>query len=104
MMINRKIIIAVAVFRKEKGKSNWYIGAITDETERNAVIPLSFLDKDWEYKARIYSDAPGIGFNTNPEAYIIKERLLNSRGTLHIRLAAGGGCAVSIVPVKPAHR
>lgn len=33
----------ITIARKAKGKNEWYIGGITDENSREAVIDLSFL-------------------------------------------------------------
>jgi hypothetical protein len=86
----------ITIARKEKGKNNWYIGAITDENSRAATIPLNFLDKAQPYVAVIYGDAPGADWKTNPEAYVIESFLVDSSSTLRLKLAAGGGAAVQV--------
>ncbi len=91
----------IIIARKKKNKNNWFVGAITDENSRNATIPLSFLDKGKQYVATIYSDAAGADWKNNPEAYIIKQSLVNDATTLLVSLAAGGGAAVSIMPYIP---
>src|SRR5450432_1890746 len=35
----------ITIARKEKGKNNWFIGAITDENSREMIADLSFLNK-----------------------------------------------------------
>ena len=84
----------VTVVRKEKGSSNWYLGAITNERSRIVTVPLAFLDKGKKYKVTIYADAEHAHYLHNPEAYKISSKVLNSEGKLVIRLAPGGGCAV----------
>ncbi|MBO9635187.1 MAG: glycoside hydrolase family 97 protein [Chitinophagaceae bacterium] len=95
----------VAYARKEKGKENWFIGAITDENSRKMNTPLSFLEKGKQYLATIYADAPGADWKTNPEAYVIKQFLVDQQTVLKLNLAPGGGAAISIKPLTaPAPR
>ena len=88
----------VTIARKEKGKPNWFIGAITDENSRVTKIPLSFLDNGTKYIATIYEDAPDADWKENPEAYVIKKFIVINKNELSINLAKGGGAAVSIMP------
>jgi hypothetical protein len=89
----------ITIARKAKGSSNWFIGAITDENGRNAYLPLNFLDKDKKYVAIIYADADNADYQSNPEAYQIKKYLVDANTKLNLKLASGGGAAVSIKPV-----
>ena len=43
----------ITIARKAKGKNEWYIGGITDENAREAVIDLSFLPKGKKFHATI---------------------------------------------------
>ncbi|SDE48145.1 Glycosyl-hydrolase 97 C-terminal, oligomerisation [Mucilaginibacter pineti] len=88
----------VTIARKEKGAANWFIGSVTDENGRKAVIPLSFLDKGKKYIATIYADADNADWKINPEAYQIHTYLVNAGTKLNITLAKGGGAAISIKP------
>jgi len=88
----------IYIARKEKGTSNWFIGAITDENSRNASLPLTFLDKGSKYVANIYRDAPNADWKENPEAYTIEKFIVDSDTRLNIRLAPGGGAAISMYP------
>ena len=88
----------VVIARKRKGTDNWFLGAITDENARQFVEDLSFLDKGKKYIATIYADAPDADWKTNPEAYTIKKMTVTSTTHLSLKLAPGGGTAVSIVP------
>ncbi|MBO9565764.1 MAG: glycoside hydrolase family 97 protein [Niastella sp.] len=88
----------ITIARKEKGKTSWFIGAITDENSRTATIPLTFLDKAQQYVAVIYGDAPDADWKNNPEAYKIESFLVNSATTLKLKLAPGGGAAVHLKP------
>ncbi|HEY4151268.1 MAG TPA: glycoside hydrolase family 97 protein, partial [Chitinophagaceae bacterium] len=89
----------ITIARKEKGKDNWFAGAITDENSRMATVDLSFLDKGRTYKATIYKDAENADWQRNPEAYTIETVVVTSASVLAIRLAPGGGAALSILPV-----
>jgi hypothetical protein len=86
----------ITIARKEKGKSNWYIGAITDENSRTATIPLDFLEKGKKYTATIYKDGTNADWKSNPEVYEIEKVAVQNNSTLTIKLAAGGGCAIEV--------
>jgi hypothetical protein len=86
----------VTIARKAKGTSDWFIGAITDENARNTTLPLTFLDKGRTYECTIYGDAPNADWKNNPEAYQIKKITVTSSSKLNLKLAPGGGAAVSI--------
>lgn len=88
----------LTIARKEKGGSNWFIGSITDENGRTTTAPLSFLDKGKRYVATIYRDAANAHWQENPQAYTIEKFLVDSNTILSLKLAAGGGAAVSIMP------
>lgn len=92
----------IAIARKEKGKENWFIGSVTDENKRKMSISLSFLDKGKKYIATIYADADNAHWQSNPEAYSIKEFLVDDQTTLQLTLAAGGGAAVTLRPATTA--
>jgi hypothetical protein len=86
----------ITIARKEKGKTDWFVGAITDEQNRIAVIPLNFLDKDDQYTATIYKDVDDADWKTNPESYIIENSVVQKDTILKIKLAPGGGCAIRL--------
>ncbi len=89
----------ITAARKAKGTNDWFIGAITDENSRTAKINLSFLDKNKKYTATIYADADNAHWEKNPMAYKIYTKPVTSEDILKIKLAEGGGCAVSIKPL-----
>ncbi|MET0466534.1 MAG: glycoside hydrolase family 97 protein [Chitinophagaceae bacterium] len=90
----------LTIARKEKGKDNWFIGAVTDENGRSVHIRLDFLDKGKKYIATIYEDADTADWATNPEAYQIRKITVDHSTVLRLKLAKGGGAAVSIIPAK----
>ncbi len=90
----------ITIARKEKNSPNWFIGSITDENKRTVNLSLGFLDKGEKYIAVVYSDAKDADWKNNPEAYTVKQFNVDSNSKLLIELAAGGGAAISIKPVK----
>ncbi|PKW30139.1 glycoside hydrolase family 97 protein [Flavobacterium lindanitolerans] len=90
----------LTVARKAKGSENWFVGAITDENPRNTTIPLDFLTPGKKYKAIIYQDGKTAHWEKNPINYEIKTIEVTSKSKLKLNLAAGGGIAISIFPVK----
>jgi glucan 1,4-alpha-glucosidase len=92
----------IAIARKQKASDNWFIGVITDEHKRDMTADLSFLDKGKKYMATIYGDAETADWQLNPEAYTIHKIMVDHTSHLLLRLASGGGAAVSIIPEKSA--
>ncbi len=88
----------ISIARKAKNKDDWFIGAITDENTRNAVLPLNFLDAGKKYIATIYKDADNADWKNNPEAYVIEKFMVDTRTVMKLKLAPGGGAAISITP------
>lgn len=88
----------LTVARKAKGTDNWFVGAITDENARTAVIPLDFLDKGKKYQAVIYADGAQADWKRNPESYQIRQQLVTAGSVLKLKLASGGGAAITIRP------
>ena len=77
---------------------NYFLGATTDETGRTFDQPLTFLKPGVRYTATIYGDAPDAHWDTNPTAYEITSRTVTCDDVLTLRLAPGGGAAVSFLP------
>lgn len=86
----------ITIARKAKGKNKWYIGGITDENAREAVIDLSFLPAGKKYQATIYADGKKADWRTNPKDYVISTKKVSSKTVLKQRLAPSGGVAISI--------
>ena len=90
----------LTIARKAKGTENWFIGAITDENSRVANIPLDFLDGQKKYIATIYGDGEKADWKDNPEDYLIRKFVVTRETSLKIKLAPGGGAALSIYPAS----
>ena len=85
----------IAVVRKAKG--NYFLGAATNESPRTLEVKLDFLEPGKQYKAVIYADGEKADWKTNPTDYKITEQIVTSENTLSIRMAPGGGQAVSFI-------
>ncbi len=90
----------IIVARREKNGDSWYVGGVTNENAREVTLPLSFLTPGVEYEATFYMDAADTDCDTNPETYEIKKETVTSESVSEIRMARGGGFAISIVPLK----
>lgn len=86
----------ITIARKAKGKPDWFIGGITDENSRESDISLSFLDPGKSYQAIIYADGDDADWEKNPMVYKISKQVVNSNSKLSIKLAPGGGYAISL--------
>ncbi len=86
------------VARKDRNSDNWYIGGVTDK-ERRAHIDLDFLG-DIPYRATIYADHDNAHYRDNPYAIRIYEKYVSIDEPLDLFMAAGGGFAIKLVPVK----
>lgn len=86
----------VVTARQERGGSDWYLGAITDENARTLDVPLSFLEKG-KWMAQIYEDTPQTSYETSPETYQYREVEVSAKDVLNINLATSGGCAIRFI-------
>ena len=89
----------ITIARKDKNSDEWYVGNVTDTKPHDSVVKLDFLDKGRSYEATIYADAKDADYKTNPQAYVITKKKVNSKTTLKLHSAPGGGFAVSIKPL-----
>jgi len=88
----------VTIARKQKDKNAWFIGSTNGYDPRTAMIDLSFLPAGQKYTATIYADAKDAHYRNNPQAYTITTKTVTSKSKLRLFTAAGGGCAIKIVP------
>ena len=88
----------ITTARKAKGEDKWYIGAITDENARTAVIDFSKLPltKGKKYTATIYADGEDASWDKNPQSYRITETIVTGNSLLEIPLARSGGVAIEL--------
>ena len=76
----------------------FFLGATTGEAGRTVEQPLTFLRPGISYTATVYGDAPDAHWDTNPTAYEITSRTVTRDDVLTLRLAPGGGAAVTFLP------
>jgi hypothetical protein len=88
----------IVTARKQKGKEAWFIGAITDENKRDVQVSFSFLEPNKTYVVTIYGDAPDAHWETNPMAYAIQSYTVTSKTMIKLKLAPGGGAALTVKP------
>lgn len=76
----------------------WFVGAMTDWSERELEIDFSFLEKNKKYKIIIIQD----GINSNRIATDFKriEKEISSIDKMKIKMAKGGGWVAQIIPLK----
>jgi hypothetical protein len=86
----------MTVARKEKNGERWFLGAITDENPRETAIKCTFLDHGKKYRATIYQDGKNAHWEKDPINYEIKYLEIDKGSVLNLKLAPGGGSAVSI--------
>lgn len=86
----------IVTARQERGGSDWYLGAITDENARTLDVPLSFLEKG-KWMAQIYEDTPQTSYETSPETYQYRGVEVSAKDVLNIKLATSGGCAIRFI-------
>ena len=96
-VLNGEVGDFVTIARKEKETGNWFVGGITDENAREIDFSLDFLDAGQTYKAIIYKDAADAHWDKNPTAFEIEELEVTSNTNILVKLAEGGGFAMSIM-------
>lgn len=96
-VLNGEVGDFVTIARKEREIGNWFVGGITDENSRTVEITFDFLDDGQEYMARIYKDGENAHWNNNPLDITIEERIITKNTTLSIKMAEGGGFAISLM-------
>ena len=74
---------------------DFFLGAATNGSAREVAVPLTFLPKNQDFVATIYSDGDDAHWKTNPTSYKIEKKIISHNDTLFINMAAGGGCAVT---------
>ena len=74
---------------------DFFLGASTNGSAREATVPLTFLPKNQDFVATIYSDGDDAHWKTNPTSYKIEKKIISHNDTLFVKMAAGGGCAVT---------
>jgi alpha-glucosidase len=84
------------VIARRKG-DQWFISGMSNEEERSVVIDFSFLPEG-KYSATIFEDGENI--KQNPSSYKKRNVALSRESKETIKMAGGGGFAMSVSPVR----
>ncbi|MBE0571721.1 MAG: glycoside hydrolase family 97 catalytic domain-containing protein, partial [Ignavibacteriaceae bacterium] len=98
IVLNGEIGDFITIARKERNTDKWFLGSITDENARTIDVSLSFLDEGKNYTVVLYEDAENSHWDNNPTAYKIESKAVSNSDTLNLKLAPGGGTAISFIP------
>ena len=74
----------------------WYVGAVGGPEEQVVNFKLDFLTPGVQYEATVYADAPEADYETAPQAYTITSEQVDSSKEYSLRIARGGGFAISL--------
>ena len=74
----------------------WYVGAVGGPEEQVVNFKLDFLTPGVQYEATVYADAPEADYETAPQAYTITREQVDSSKEYSLRIARGGGFAISL--------
>ena len=89
-----KVAEYVSVARRAEN-GDWYIGAMTNWTERKLTLPTDFLQAGSSWKVMIWQD--GINADRNANDFKRKEITIRAGESIDIQLAPGGGWAARLV-------
>lgn len=95
-VLNGEIGNYITIVRKDRNSEDWYIGSITNETQRTLEVSLNFLDPNQKYVAEIYADGFDADWETNPYPIDIYKTIVDINTLLKLTLAPGGGQAIRI--------
>ena len=84
------------VARQAKDSGQWFVGGVTDELSRSFEVPMSFLDAGENYEVTLYADSEDADYKTNPQSYVISKVSVTSESVVPVRMAPGGGFAMSV--------
>ncbi len=86
----------IVTARKQSDK--WYVGGLTNWDSRELTVDFSFLEPNSSYKLVIYTD--GINAEKQASDYKCDTLIVKSKDRQVIKLASGGGFAMSLTPVR----
>jgi len=96
-VLNGEVGDYVTIARKERETGSWFVGGITDEHSREIEINFDFLDENQTYEVMVYKDGENAHWNDNPLDITIVKENVNKDSQLKIKLAEGGGFAISLL-------
>jgi len=84
------------IMAKMAKDGKWFVGAMTDWTERDVILNLHFLPSG-KYKLSIWKD--GLNANRNGNDYLMETIIWDFNESLPVHLAKGGGWCAIIEPI-----
>lgn len=99
-VLDAKVGEYVIVARKERNGDRWFVGGITNGEAREVVVDLSFLKRNKIYEATIYRDGDKAGWDSYPMDYVIEHESIKADDSITLRMAEGGGFAISLKPTN----
>ncbi len=96
-VLNGEVGDFVTIAREERNTGNWFVGGITDENSREMTLSFDFLKPGSSYEATIYEDGEDADWDKNPTAINIRKMQVTSTSKLSMKLAPGGGFAISLM-------
>ena len=99
-VLNGEVGDFVTIARKERASEKWFVGGITDENAREMSLDFSFLSPETAYEAIIYEDGIDADWDKNPTSVNIKKQEITNKSILKMKLAPGGGFAISLKPIN----
>ncbi|MEM9324597.1 MAG: glycoside hydrolase family 97 catalytic domain-containing protein, partial [Bacteroidota bacterium] len=88
----------VVIARKERDGNRWFIGGVSDENERVFELDFQFLAEGQTYQAIRYTDDTASHWDLNPTAIGIDTLSVERSSSMSLRMAPGGGFAISLTP------
>lgn len=98
-VLNGEVGDYVTIARQERETGDWFVGGITDENSRTLDLTFDFLDENQKYEAIIYKDGENAHWDNNPLDITIEKIEVSKGSKLSVKLAEGGGFAISIKKV-----
>lgn len=86
----------VTIARKDRESDTWYVGSITGANAHDFNMPLTFLDENTQYVARVFADGEDADYLTNPYPVEITSVGVTSTSMLPLHLVKSGGAAIII--------
>ncbi len=99
-VLNGEVGDFVTIARQERETGDWFLGAITDENEREITVSFDFLDKSKKYTAIAYMDGKNAHWDKTPDDINIQPMNIDRNMEKTFHLAPGGGLAISLIIEK----
>ncbi len=87
----------IIMAREERDTKNWFVGGITGVNSKEVNLNFDFLPQGKTYEATIYKDGENAHWDNNPLDYTIEKMEITHKTRIPIRMAEGGGFAISLL-------